>query len=259
MKSLIETMRGESYTEQEFFERLNPDLLRARRSTILTTGYVSTSRIRQMETILATRIQAGVRICAYIQHPDNWGRPLDTQTSSARAYLRQFQICLDHLRELGVHVNPWPGNHYKIVVIDNSILWDGSLNPLSFNKRTAERMTRWVDPVQCARAIEMHKLQKCDECSARQHPTNPAELNLDPGTVPGIIIARRRKLGITQAELAKLVNVDRKTIAKIETGLRSPTTDTLIKIAHVLGRQVALVPPSVIENVHRIIELEHDE
>lgn len=48
----------------------------------------------------------------------------------------------------------------------------------------------------------------------------------------------REKQGLTQDVLSGLAGLDRTHYSKLERGLRSPTIDTLFKIAHALG-----VPP----------------
>ena len=50
----------------------------------------------------------------------------------------------------------------------------------------------------------------------------------------------RREMGITQTELSKRANVSRATISALENGtLAVTTTETLIKIAKALGKQVS--------------------
>jgi len=45
------------------------------------------------------------------------------------------------------------------------------------------------------------------------------------------IIALRKRKKLTQAQLAKKIGTSQSAIAKIESGQRSPTTDTLVNIA----------------------------
>ena len=55
------------------------------------------------------------------------------------------------------------------------------------------------------------------------------------------IKARRRELGLTQNTLALLSQVGINTIVSIERGSKSPSLDTLTKVAEVLGLDVTLV------------------
>lgn len=51
---------------------------------------------------------------------------------------------------------------------------------------------------------------------------------------------KRESLGLTQEKLAKISNVPRTTITKVESGSRNATLETLMKIAQALGSSVEL-------------------
>lgn len=55
-----------------------------------------------------------------------------------------------------------------------------------------------------------------------------------------IIKARRKELGLTQNTLALLSQVGINTIVSIERGAKSPSLETLTKVAEVLGLEVTL-------------------
>ena len=55
-----------------------------------------------------------------------------------------------------------------------------------------------------------------------------------------IIKARRRELGLTQNTLALLSQVGINTIVSIERGSKSPSVETLTKVADVLGLDLRL-------------------
>ena len=55
-----------------------------------------------------------------------------------------------------------------------------------------------------------------------------------------IIIERRKSLGITQAQLANLADVNINTIMKLERGNANPTLQILAKIADILGMELKL-------------------
>ena len=55
--------------------------------------------------------------------------------------------------------------------------------------------------------------------------------------VGGIIQEYRKNKGMSQEVLSGLAGLDRTHYSKIERGLRSPTIDTLFKIAHALDIQ----------------------
>ncbi len=75
---------------------------------------------------------------------------------------------------------------------------------------------------------------------------------IQEGKIIGQIKSRRMEIGLTQNDLAELIEVPKSTIGRIEAGLTSPRTDTLMKISRALnipliidGRAQQLDKPSV--------------
>ncbi len=60
-------------------------------------------------------------------------------------------------------------------------------------------------------------------------------------TIGQIIKMRRKELGLTQDTLALLSQVGINTIVSIERGSKSPSLETLTKVADVLGLEIQLV------------------
>ncbi|MBU4369206.1 helix-turn-helix transcriptional regulator [Patescibacteria group bacterium] len=54
------------------------------------------------------------------------------------------------------------------------------------------------------------------------------------------IVALRKKHKLTQVQLAKKAQTSQSALAQIESGKRSPTTDTLIKIANAMGTELKI-------------------
>jgi len=59
--------------------------------------------------------------------------------------------------------------------------------------------------------------------------------------IVGKLMAARDRKHISQRELSKLSGVPQKTISRIENGIDIPKIPTLIKLANVLGLEIALV------------------
>ena len=57
---------------------------------------------------------------------------------------------------------------------------------------------------------------------------------VDPVVIGRVIARLRRERGLSQEVLSGLAGLDRTHYSKIERGLRSPTLDTLFKLAHAL-------------------------
>ncbi len=55
-----------------------------------------------------------------------------------------------------------------------------------------------------------------------------------PEVIARVLVEYRTKAGLTQEVLSGLAGLDRTHYSKLERGLRSPTLDTLFKLAHAL-------------------------
>ncbi len=55
-----------------------------------------------------------------------------------------------------------------------------------------------------------------------------------------VIMERRKDLGITQARLAELADVNINTLYKLERGQTNPTLEVLVRIADILGMELKL-------------------
>ena len=66
------------------------------------------------------------------------------------------------------------------------------------------------------------------------------EQNSSSKRIGQVIKARRKELGLTQNTLALLAQVGINTIVSIERGSKSPSIETLTKVADVLGLNVKL-------------------
>ena len=65
-----------------------------------------------------------------------------------------------------------------------------------------------------------------------------------------IIQARRKSVGMSQEVLSGLAGLDRTHYSKIERGLRSPTIDTLFKIAHALN----VAPHEILMDIEQAVQ-----
>jgi ribosome-binding protein aMBF1 (putative translation factor) len=60
------------------------------------------------------------------------------------------------------------------------------------------------------------------------------------GQIAEQVAARRRELGLSQAELAEICGTTQSAIARLESGGRPPRIDTLLKLAHALDCELAV-------------------
>ena len=73
---------------------------------------------------------------------------------------------------------------------------------------------------------------------------------IDPVLVGSVIRGLREKKGKTQEVVSGLAGLDRTHYSKIERGLRSPTLDTLWKVAHALD----LKPHELVEEIEKALK-----
>lgn len=111
------------------------DMSRAQESIVVLSGFVTLQRVSAYADLFRAKIAEGVKIRCVTRPPQhNASIPLDVGRQA-----------LDALEGLGVVVDCRKRIHEKIVLIDNRIVWSGSLNPLSHTSRTDEFMSRAVN------------------------------------------------------------------------------------------------------------------
>lgn len=140
---------------------------------------------------------------------------------------------------LGLHVTMRDRIHEKLAIIDEAILWEGSLNILS-HANTSERMNRWQSRSKVHEVLISHRLDLCRACCAGKgvgiisfdEPCADRQRKLI-----GEVIAKRRKLiGLSQKTLAERTGVQQHAISAIESGCRDVKVSTLLR----LGRELRL-------------------
>jgi y4mF family transcriptional regulator len=69
-------------------------------------------------------------------------------------------------------------------------------------------------------------------------------VNIESSHISKIIRERRRELGVSQADLARLSGLSLHGLSDIETGKGNPTLQTLLKLLNVLGLRISIHPAS---------------
>lgn len=117
-------------TQDRFFDQLYDDLAQARERVIVYSPFMTTDRVGRLEPHIRAAIERGTEV---------W---VVTKTLEERDRDRgRYEEIEGALRTWGVGVVHKRHMHEKLVVIDGRILWQGSLNPLSFSD-TQEIMER---------------------------------------------------------------------------------------------------------------------
>ena len=119
-------LSSQLFDETAFYQAFTRDLKRAKREVIIESPYMTTARVRTILPTLQNLIKKGVKVKVNTRFPEHHDQVLRVQA----------WIVTKELRNIGVKVRFFSDYHHrKIAVIDGYILWEGSLNILSQNRR----------------------------------------------------------------------------------------------------------------------------
>ncbi len=118
-----------------FETAVESDIAQAKESVVIFSGFVTPARVAKLGDLLRLKIADGTKVRCVTRPPHLNGSvdPILGEQS------------LDMLEGIGCAVDTRARIHEKVVLIDNEIVWHGSLNILSHNHRTDESMTRVVN------------------------------------------------------------------------------------------------------------------
>lgn len=111
------------FNQDSFYRVFMKDITGARRRVIIESPFIATRRLRQILPVLAKLVRHGVKVIVNT-------KPLNEHDGllydMAEEGVRALQAC-------GVTVLMTVGHHRKLAIVDDAILWEGSLNILSQN------------------------------------------------------------------------------------------------------------------------------
>ncbi|MBQ8616754.1 MAG: AAA family ATPase [Clostridia bacterium] len=117
---------------EHFYDYLLADLQKATHRIVLFSPFITEKRLSQLLPHFYDAINQGIQIVVIT-------KALSDHKESEKA---TYAKCIKALRDCGVHVIYKKNMHEKLIFIDNDILWNGSLNSLSFTGSTGEIMQR---------------------------------------------------------------------------------------------------------------------
>lgn len=113
------------YNEKTFYQQFIKDLTRADRKVIIESPFITTSRMELLYPVFVRLLARHIMICLITRDP------IDHDNEFMR-YQSTNEIL--QCKELGVDICLLTGHHHrKLAIIDSNILWEGSLNILSFS------------------------------------------------------------------------------------------------------------------------------
>ncbi|MCB9964940.1 MAG: AAA family ATPase [Rhodospirillales bacterium] len=155
------------HSEQSFYPALAADLKKATSSIVIFSAFATPDGLYRWFPLFSECLQKGVKIRIVT-------RTLDNQTGS-EANKDELVGLLPLLRQSGIVFEMRPLPHEKVIVIDDEIVWHGSLNMLSQNKSN-EVMTRTTSSSFAKEMLSMlarHDLKRANDLLAAQLPVCP--------------------------------------------------------------------------------------
>ena len=110
------------YDGKSFYHGFCNDLLNAQSEILIVSPFMRKSRITSLMKILDPIIESGVKVTVVTRPPEDF-KERDRDTVNE---------CAEKLRESGMIVSHQSDFHQKFTVIDQSVVWYGSVNFLSF-------------------------------------------------------------------------------------------------------------------------------
>lgn len=238
------------FTDQDFYPALHRDLESARGLVIIQSPFVTVNRLAKMEKAILRCTQRGVTVCAFVQTPDGW----HLRDRAAVPHLRVIETALQMLQSLGVHVVMLKLIHAKIVLIDDEIFWDGSLNVLSHYNAT-ERMTRWNSHEKVLEAMRTHAFFEFGPLRGLRtiFDVDRAAERLTTDLAESIRF--QRDLGeCKQGDMADRCNISRRVMGRIERGAGNPCLETICKVSSTLEMRLLPIPWYLIPSVEALLK-----
>lgn len=127
--------------DEEFYDQLLADIGSARNRCVIFSPFVTHRRISSLAPHLENAISRGVKVTCITKDAAHLGPP----------------GILDTLKKSGIRVHERSEMHHKVVILDDSISYLGSLNTLSNNGKTGEVMMRVVGAETTSRIAQWMK------------------------------------------------------------------------------------------------------
>lgn len=112
------------YDSKNYYNTLVSDLENARKSVVISTPFINKVKLKQLLPNFSKLILNGTIITIITKDI------LDVKNEQREKFLE----CIDYLNELGIKIEYKSNLHQKFIIIDENIVWYGSVNMLSYNK-----------------------------------------------------------------------------------------------------------------------------
>lgn len=149
MRSIFFSTSSSLYDQDTFYRPFERDLARARVCVIIESPFITTKRISRLLPIITKLCNRGVKVIINT-------KPLDEHDTALRD---QATYAIADLQGTGVKVLFTSGHHRKLAIIDDTVLYEGSLNILS-QSSSCEVMRRIEDKTSALQMLRFIGLEK---------------------------------------------------------------------------------------------------
>jgi hypothetical protein len=123
------------FNENNFEGPFEKDLKKAKKYIIIFSAFCTENRVAYWGDLLKKKIDEGVKVRIVTRGPKNQGTLKENSFKAIESILRT-KINIDLRKDI----------HQKMVFIDDNILWNGSLNVLSYGGKSQQAETFWRHP-----------------------------------------------------------------------------------------------------------------
>lgn len=109
------------FDNNSFYKAFERDLRRARHSVIIESPFITSRRMEHLLPILIKLCRKGIKVVVNTRNPEEHNVE----------YMIQAEDAVAAMQEIGIKVLYTVKHHRKLAIIDDEILWEGSLNILS--------------------------------------------------------------------------------------------------------------------------------
>lgn len=169
-----ELQRPAFFPADEVHKAVEWDIERATTSIEIYCPFLDPNPVRKWSALLGRRVDDGVRVVVYT-------RAAEEQRDDAAAERHQQRI--DELRAAGCEVDFRERMHEKVLILDGTVLWHGSLNLLA-NTGPTDLMMRFTDPTSCERVSRV--IERARKDRPAWNPRASGGRGATPGGVSGV-------------------------------------------------------------------------
>lgn len=148
-KNSSDLFSSKLYDQDSFYNTFVKDLHQANRQVIIESPFISPKRMFSLMPVLRRLRKRGVQVIINTKPPEEH----DCQ------YAAYVAASINQMQALGITVLFTVGHHRKLAIIDERVVWEGSLNILSQND-SCEIMRRIQSPSEAVHLIEFLKIRK---------------------------------------------------------------------------------------------------